>query len=353
MHPYKIMIFIPVLVFYSLCVYVFVGYVWKYGERNRIPVFDHRFHIDVKFSGNVQLAETEAPSKKVTNAPTSTKSVSTTTTEFPELPLLTLFTTWNESMERNSIYENTLKVWGSLRPRVNLILFMDHNNKIAVNSGWQISPLSETECGGVPSLRGMFLDAMNKSESTFYAFANGDILFNEGIIDTLSSLRKHELYEIDDNILLIGKRVDLLLDKFKISRIKSYQEVNQLALKGTMGNGYSEDYFITTKTFPWDEVPEVVIGRNTYNNFLVFYARTFLNTTLIDSSSSIFALHQKSVKRKRSYSRCNEDILRRHKLYKKRYIQLGNLECAPFESRYNRKGKVVFYRRGLFTTKCH
>ena len=329
MFQYKLLLFYVPVIIYSFLMYIFLSYSWDYNERDRSN----------QFTAN----EKESENEPITAAPVA---------RMPELPLLTLFTTWNRVMERSIVYDNTLRVWGSLRPHVQLILFTERNYSLAINNGWHISRFSETECGGVPSLRGMFLDAMNKYESAFYGFANGDILFNEGIVDTLSTLRKKPLFKRKDRFLLIGKRIDLLLDRFKINSVSSYKQVNDLALKGTMGNGFSEDYFITTKTFPWDEVPEVVVGRTTFDNFLVFYARAILNTTLIDTSSSIFALHQKTTDRKKNYNLCNADILRKHRQLKASSLRRGNMECAPYESRYNGRGQVVFYRRGIYTTQC-
>ncbi|KAK3104227.1 hypothetical protein FSP39_025484 [Pinctada imbricata] len=220
--------------------------------------------------------------------------------------------------------------------------------------GWTVMRYSETECQGVPTLRSMFKDAMKTFKSTFYGYANGDILFNEGILDTLTSLRNSSILKNskDGKIMLIGKRADILLDRFRVENISSYEYVNDLTLKGTMGNGYNEDYFITTKNFPWNDIPEVVVGRTLYDNFLVYYSKFHLNATIIDSSSSIFALHQKTTKRKKSYSHCNHFILRKHRQMKLSLIRKGNTECAPYESRYNRHGKVVFYKRGLYTTDC-
>ena len=55
---------------------------------------------------------------------------------------------------------------------------------------------------------------------------------------------------------------------------------------------YAEDYFITNQLgLPWSQIPDFVVGRNGYDNWLV--AKTIdWNLTVIDASRTLLALHQ-------------------------------------------------------------
>ena len=202
-----------------------------------------------------------------------------------------------------------------------------------------------------PVLKSMFLDAYKKFDSTFYGYVNADILFNKGIIDTLRTIRSSRFFKGKKRILISGRRVDLELEKLGVKEISTPQEVEDLVHKGSLSYGYAEDFFITTATYPWEFIPDLVIGRPKYDNFFVYMSRLH-NVLVIDASWTVIALHQRTKKRKKSKDECNEAILKKAKKYNMRFIRRGNLECAMLETRYDREGNVKLIRRGQFTTVC-
>ncbi|KAK3599737.1 hypothetical protein CHS0354_037210, partial [Potamilus streckersoni] len=54
---------------------------------------------------------------------------------------------------------------------------------------------------------------------------------------------------------------------------------------------YAEDYFITSTSYPWKDIPDIVIGRRAYDNWLVLNARTMMHRVL-DATETILAVHQ-------------------------------------------------------------
>ena len=53
----------------------------------------------------------------------------------------------------------------------------------------------------------------------------------------------------------------------------------------------AEDYFFFGGEYPWHKIPEVVMGRPGYDNFIVFTA-VESNLTVIDVTRTMLAVHQ-------------------------------------------------------------
>lgn len=264
---------------------------------------------------------------------------------------LTMFTSFNSSMEKFYLYNNTLMNWMLMKPKVVLILFSDDasSKKHAKKLGWDLTlDIGLKACNGTPVLKDMFLTAQSHVNSKFYAYANADILFNRGLMLTLDALASN-IGLNKKPFLLTGKRSDLLLNKHKITSIVGNKELDNAFMKSLISYGYAEDYFVVSKVFPWKIFPNLVIGRPMVDNYLVFITRrNRINT--IDASATIGAIHQKTNSRKKIVSYCNKDIL--GKLWARRKMARGNVECSPFESRFRFDGNVTFMRRGTYTTAC-
>ena len=270
-----------------------------------------------------------------------------------ESKLLTLFTTWNASMESSYVYNNTINVLSTLIPDIQSVLFLPKEDMAFYDppKGWDVLPISAFACGGAPVLKNMFLDAYKKFNSTFYGYVNADILFNKGIIDTLRTIRSSTIFNAKKPILISGRRFDIQLEKLGIKHISTPEEVEKLYPRGSLQFGFAEDVFITKSTYPWQFMLDLVIGRPKYDNYLVYTSRIH-KVLVIDASSTVIALHQRTKKRKKSKQECNEEILKKAKKYSMRTIRRGALECANVETRYDRQGNVKLIRRGKLTFFC-
>jgi hypothetical protein len=156
---------------------------------------------------------------------TGNSTGNSSTTSRDGVKLLTLFTTWAPtSRSKRQVHGNTLRVWARFRPDVALILYRDpppvgnrtdatttpanmtrdingtgaeeedddveaEMIELAKDLGWTVREVPRVSPHGAPILRHMFLDAQDASESFFYAYANGDILFAMNFLDTLEFLR--------------------------------------------------------------------------------------------------------------------------------------------------------------------
>ncbi|XP_053390897.1 uncharacterized protein LOC128553747 [Mercenaria mercenaria] len=156
-------------------------------------------------------------------------------------------------------------------------------------NGWEARQVHVAAADGVPVLQYMYKDVMDNYNSTFYTYSNGDILFTDTLINTLLYVRNSSL-NLDKPVLMVGKRSNVL--NVTESKAPTWGNINKMAEeRGKLFTGWAEDNFITTRSFPWNGIAEVVIGRRAYDNWLVYYSRKSKHT-VIDSTKTLLAAHQ-------------------------------------------------------------
>lgn len=207
------------------------------------------------------------------------------------LPLLTLFTSWNDSPSKYHIHNITINNWLSLRPFVIPVLFTNETTlaEHCSSRGWEVLPISAAAAGGIPVLKNMYIDVMDRYNTTFYAYANGDILFTERLIDTLISILGTS-ENFTNPALIVGQRTNV--KNLTLQEGRSWKSIREIAsARGKLFTGWAEDYFITPTSYPWHEMPEVVIGRRAYDNWLVYNGRK-AEYNVIDATKTLLAVHQ-------------------------------------------------------------
>ncbi|KAL3884484.1 hypothetical protein ACJMK2_024622 [Sinanodonta woodiana] len=206
-------------------------------------------------------------------------------------PLLTLFTTWRESKDKYNVNNITSLNWLSLRPYVVPVVFTN-DTSLAVEcsrKGWTVFPVSAAAAHGIPILKHMYLDVMKKINSELYAFANSDILFTDTLVETLLQVMEYNS-TFKGHTLIIGIRTNV--NNITRDEGSSWKELESVSKKrGTLFKMYAEDYFITSGSYPWKDIPDVVIGRRAYDNWLVLNAR-MMKHRVIDATETILAVHQ-------------------------------------------------------------
>ncbi|XP_045185533.2 uncharacterized protein LOC123543528 [Mercenaria mercenaria] len=216
-------------------------------------------------------------------------------------PLVTLFTTFADHFHTDSekiiVHNNTLTNWASFMPSVNLILFSNDTywTRVARSLGWDvIKPINENNGTKPPILKDMFRLAMARYKTNWYGYVNADILFTSDILLNLEMFtRKYNTSA--SRILLTGRRTNV--DNLTSLDPLSEKNIKEHAKKfGQLYKEDAEDFFLTTSSFPWQNILPVVVGRPGYDNWLVGEARCRLNTTVIDVTQSLLAFHQTTKK---------------------------------------------------------
>ena len=221
-----------------------------------------------------------------------------------ETTVITLFTTFKEREDRKKVHSLVVKNWASLKPFVRPVLFSTSVNGYLIDQArkykWDILPVPRTNKFGTPFIKGMYSEAYNTFESDFYAYANGDLLFSDKLVHSLREIIKFKHLEKRNNYTLsepfiVGQRSEVILDNDTKKDIWKPHMVEKTILShmAKLHWAIAIDYFITTHNgFPWSQVPDLVIGRAAYDQYILLQAR-YHNLTTFDITRSNPVIHLK------------------------------------------------------------
>lgn len=202
--------------------------------------------------------------------------------------LLTLFTTLVRKKVRTTVYNNTKYNWLALGKQVKPVLFTDDKSlqKEFKMAGWTVYSVPKVSKYGIPVLKNMYITARQRIKAEFYAFSNADIIYTDGLSETLEAIGSHNL---SGHVYITGRRSDV--KNVTRDEALSFSKLKQAEKRGELHIPFAEDYFITDKKFPWDRIPELVIGRQYYDNWMSYNAR-MKKYWAIDATSTVLAVHQ-------------------------------------------------------------
>ncbi|KAL4237760.1 hypothetical protein ACF0H5_002472 [Mactra antiquata] len=271
--------------------------------------------------------------------------------------LLTLFTTWVYDEDKFPINYKTMINWKTLLSNANLIVFsnsseVQHHSELA---GFTILPVTH-EADGSPVLPTMFKAAKKKFQSQFYGFANADILFNDSLMKTLSSLvcNLNSSY-IQNGLLIVGRRINVpAMNVTGQDAISSSSLARISKSSGSLFQTDAEDYFITDMNYNWNNFLPVVIGRRGYDNWVVAYSR-YNNITVMDATESILCIHQ-TIQSRGNYEGLskgdyNIDLIEKKKMPFS-FAAWGRTWCSDLKTWFDLCGQVIISVRSKVNTGC-
>lgn len=132
-----------------------------------------------------------------------------------------------------------------------------------------------------------------RSDIVFDAYANGDIVFTKGLVDTLAQVKNGWGREIASGarrgVMIVGKRTNV---DYHSQNLTNDDEVVQLSKMGQVFQNDAEDYFLYSRgSRDWDLIPDFVVGRRAYDNWLVHNAHHDEAMDVIDASDTVLGLH--------------------------------------------------------------
>eukprot|EP00960_Hanusia_phi_P036714 752482-Hanusia_phi.AAC.4 len=218
--------------------------------------------------------------------------------------LVTLVTTFidNGDPRKELAQENVLRSFARLSGRgLKAVLFTD-SPRWAVKAsmyGIEVVDRFETNSAGTPLLNYMYnyiahRDKCNQMDRfVLDGYTNGDILFTEDLLKTAEAVKARWGPDLSlgklKGLLLIGKRLNVDLNNDLLS---SDTEVRSLAAAGELFQNNAEDYFIYSRGWlNWNDVPSFVVGRRSYDNWLVDHAVHTEGVATIDCSNTVTAVH--------------------------------------------------------------
>jgi hypothetical protein len=251
--------------------------------------------------------------------------------------ILTLATTVKDRECRAEVHKRTLSNWAALAPRLAPVLFVPDTEAAAspwigqaTNAGWSVRVTSALR-GNIPILTAMLRQILNESTSPFVGYANADIIFDESVILTLKELsRRFDVHK--QMILITGKRRNANITNHDLGTGNNITQISLVGSKLKLFHGWAQDYFIVSRNgLPWAEIPDFVVGRNGYDNWLVATAQHW-SIVLIDASKTILAIHQEGTDGIRSGYNTNHDgtMNLNWKLVESFNYSRGNTKYAPY-----------------------
>lgn len=206
------------------------------------------------------------------------------------------------------IQQNAVRALAIL-PEVDVVVFSHEQavrDMMAPLPGVEVVDKYETNKFGTPFLHSMFQHVEHHAGSHMFGYMNADILFCSELVDTLQvvidavskgKLKKH--------VLVVGRRTNVQLPKKlhdqHAAMITSLEDIDHkvktMAKTGQLFQTDAEDFFIITPgTFNWAKMPQFVIGRPGYDNWLVDYGYHHSSRIdMVDVTKTVHAVHQTGV----------------------------------------------------------
>ncbi len=259
--------------------------------------------------------------------------------------LITMFTTFINSTSKEYVQSNTLMNWAQFQPKVRLILFSTFTTgpliDLATELGWIVQAVPKVNEFGTPYLKEMYQAAMNMSQSYFYGYINGDILFTETLINTLQVLAEDVSVSTYACSMVTGIRTNVNIDPNSKTPFYKFTDIAKTTTaRGTLFEEYAQDYFMMScDRFPWETLPDLVIGRPAYDNYLVAMATKY-HVQLIDATRTILALHQTDLEGLHAGSRHIDKGFNVKAIGSFDYNR-GMVQCAPFYTRYDISQQII------------
>ena len=205
--------------------------------------------------------------------------------------MLTFFTTPKPFQGHiDVIQRNALRSWKLLHPDVEILLFGDDAGAAEVCSelGIRHMPAVRRNRYGTKYLAGIYDQAQEIARHDLLCHANCDILLLDDFPRAVQRVSGQS-----GQFLLAGRRWDVdIREPLHFERPDWQEEVRNLAIR-TNRQRPSQwiDYFVFRKGLYHKQIPEFVIGRPGWDNWLLWFAR-HSGARLIDASAVVRAVHQ-------------------------------------------------------------
>ncbi|HEY6128540.1 MAG TPA: hypothetical protein VIW23_10195 [Candidatus Acidoferrum sp.] len=205
--------------------------------------------------------------------------------------MITFFTTAKPFTGHNGIIQrNALKSWTLAAPNAEVILFGDEAGAVEAARELGITHVAEVERvpEGPKKLRSFFDAAQKMARYDTLCYANCDIVLME---DFASAVKKAAGAE--KQFLMVGRRWDTdVTEPIPFQEPDWKERLREKArAHAAQRSGDWIDYFAFRKGFYLGKMPDLVIGRVFWDQWLVWKARE-LGGAVVDASEAVMAIHQ-------------------------------------------------------------
>src|SRR5215831_2174811 len=205
--------------------------------------------------------------------------------------MLTVFTTPKPFVGHIAVIQrNALQSWKCLHPDVEVILFGNEEGAAAICRQLSIRHVPDVKRNGygTPYVASIFDQAQEIAAHGVLCYVNCDILLLGDFrraVETVSGVQK--------NFLLAGRRWDVDIQAPLDFQRKGWEDaVRHLALQTNRQRPAQWiDYFVFSKGLYYKRIPDFVIGRTSWDNWLIWFALSS-RAAVVDLSRDVCAVHQ-------------------------------------------------------------
>jgi len=205
--------------------------------------------------------------------------------------MITFFTTGKPFTGHNGVIQrNALKSWTVATPDAEVILFGDEEGAAETARELGIRHVAQVQRTpqGPKVLRSFFDAAQRMATHPVVCYVNCDIILLDDFSPAAALAR-----ESRQQFLMVGRRWDT--DQrdpvpFAVPDWRKRLRENAMGQGKQLGGGWI-DYFCFPRGLYLDQLPELVIGRVHWDQWLVWKAQQ-LGATVLDASSAVMAIHQ-------------------------------------------------------------
>jgi hypothetical protein len=188
------------------------------------------------------------------------------------------------------IQRNALRSWRQIHPDVEILLFGDEAGAAAVCSelGVRHVPKVRRNAHGTKYLASIYDQAQELARHKLLCHVNCDILLLDDFRQALQRVSDQS-----DKFLMSGRRWDVdIREPLSFDSSQWSGEVRELAFRTNHQRPPNwVDYFAFQKGLFLRQIPEFVVGRPGWDNWLLWFARTS-GALVVDASSMVCAVHQ-------------------------------------------------------------
>ena len=204
--------------------------------------------------------------------------------------MLTFFTTAKPFVGHSAVIQrNTLESWRRLHSDMEIILLGDDRGAAEVcrELNLRYEPHIERRENGTKTVRSVFGQAQQMARHDYVCYCNCDIILAADFAGVVQTLRARF-----DKFLMVGRRWDLDITQPLDFSLAGWQQslVERAHREGFQRLHYNIDYFVFPRGF-YSEFPDLVIGRNHWDQWLVWKAAAE-GLPVVDASDAVCAIHQ-------------------------------------------------------------
>jgi hypothetical protein len=204
--------------------------------------------------------------------------------------MLTLFTTAKPFVGHSAVIQrNALESWRRLDGEIEIIVVGDEPGVAEICREMRFGHVTQVECkrNGTKTVRSVFAQAQQMARYQHVCYCNCDIVLTADFAQAFRNIRS-----TFPRFLMIGRRWDVDVTQPMDFSAENWQEkiVEHAQRHGFQRFHYNIDYFLFPRGL-YQEIPELVIGRNHWDQWLVWFAGS-AGVPVVDASAAVCAVHQ-------------------------------------------------------------